>query len=80
MIKRTVNLYPENKDLSNEKFNPEISYLFPHLMQLQLYPFSLLGFIEQFGLQFLLLVLRLAVVLVAFLQLVLCEAKLVLQL
>lgn len=49
-------------------------------MQLQLYSLSLFDLVSQSGLQFLLFVLSLGVVLVAFLQLVLREAKLLLQL
>lgn len=55
-------------------------YLFLHLMQLQLYSLSLLDLISQSGLQLLFFVLSLGVVLVAFLQLVLRETKLLLQL
>lgn len=49
-------------------------------MQLQLYSLSLLDLVGQSGLQLLLFILSLGIVLVALLQLVLREAKLLLQL
>lgn len=49
-------------------------------MQLQLYSLSLLDLVRQSGLQLLLFILSLGIVLVALLQLVLREAKLLLQL
>lgn len=49
-------------------------------MQLQLYSLSLLDLVSQSGLQLLLFILSLGIVLVTLLQLVLREAKLLLQL